>query len=128
MNVPGSDIAMALAAHLSVIPEVRVHAYMPDSFLPPGIVIQQPTIQWDTEDRTFCTRKFLFPLAVAVPRNHDSTAQAELDRLVTAIEERFQDDPGGDIQFARLLDARPVAVSSQGTDYPGYLISVEVVA
>lgn len=129
MSITGTQIAQALAAHLSAIPEVRVHAYMPDNFLPPGIVVHQPSISWDTPNRTFCSREFVFPVSVVVARTHDRTAQADLDRLVMAIEERM-DEPSGEalLDQMRLKSATPETFSVSGTDLPGYSLTVEVIA
>lgn len=123
-------LSEAVAASLSTVSDCRVHAYEPDSFLPPGIVVQQPTIVWDSSNRTFCTREWSFPLAVVVARATDKSAQDELDRIVTAIEERLGEDStlGGVAEYARLIDARPVTFTSSGVDYPGYTVTLQIVA
>jgi hypothetical protein len=129
MNVPGSDIAMALAEHLSAIPEVRVHAYMPDNFKPPGIVVHQPSINWATSNRTFCTREFTFPVSIVVARTHDRSAQAELDRILTAIEARMDESTDSELLGQmRLMSATPENFSVSGVDLPGYSVTVEVIA
>jgi hypothetical protein len=126
----GTDIAEALAAALSVIPGVRVHAYAPDTFLPPGIVVQQASMNWDTPDRTFCAFVWEFPIAVAVSRNQDAHAQLELYRIVEAIGDVLSENTtlGNVVNFTRLLTANPSTISSQGIDYPAYVISTQVLA
>jgi len=130
MAVDGVKVAEALASALSVIPGVRVHSFAPDTFLPPGIVLQQPTMTWDSTTRTFCAINWGFPAAVAVIRNTEAQAQAELFRIVGAIAEVLGEDPtiGGAAEFSRILSATPQAFNSQGTEYPGYLVNIECVA
>jgi len=128
--VNGRDISEALAAALSVIPDVRVYAYGPDSFLPPGIAVQQPTMNWEAGNRTFSAIQWTYPLLVAVARNSEREAQASLYRLVEAISDVLAEDHdlGGVVQTARLTTASPATVTSNGSDYPGYSITIEVIA
>jgi hypothetical protein len=128
--VNGRDIAEALTASLSVIPGVRIYAYGPDNFLPPGIAVQQPSMNWDTQNRTFDAIQWTFPLLVAVARNSEREAQASLYRLVEAISDVLAEDHdlGGHVQTARLTTASPATVTSNGQEYPGYSLTVEVIA
>jgi hypothetical protein len=128
--VNGRDIAEALAAALAVIPDVRTYAYGPDNFLPPGISVQQPTMNWESGSRTFCAIQWTYPLLVAVARNSEREAQASLYRLVEAISDVLAEDHdlGGLVQTARLTTASPATVTSNGQEYPGYSLTVEVIA
>ena len=128
--VNGADIAAALASALSVIPDVRTYAYGPDTFLPPGIAVQQPSMNWEAGNRTFDAITWQFPLLVAVPRNTEREAQASLYRLVEAISDVLAEDHdlGGFVETARLLNASPATVTSNGQDYPGFALTVEVIA
>jgi hypothetical protein len=126
----GQEIAEALATALSVIPDVRTYAWMPDSFSPPGIVVGQPSMDWEGDQRTFCNIAWEFPLTVAVLRNTDREAQAALYRVVEAIGDVLSEDHdlGGHVQTSRLLNANPVIISSSGQEFPAYVITVRVIA
>jgi len=126
----GQDISEALAASLSTIPDVRVHAFAPDTFLPPGIVIQQPVMTWETFNRSFCTIQWEFPIAVAVSRNTDRAAQTELFRLVEAIGDVLAENSTLDdvVNHTTVINATPGTITSQGIEYPSYVMTARVIA
>jgi len=128
MSVNGRDIAEALAAALSVA-GVRTYAYNPDTFVPPGIVVGQPTMDWES-DRTFCTLTWVFPITVAVSRNTDREAQSALFDTVAQIADVLADDHdlGGLVQTSRLLAAAPTTVTANGQEFPAYLLTVNILA
>jgi len=128
MSVNGRDIAEALAAALSVA-GVRTYAWLPDTFVPPGIVVGQPAMDWQTE-RTFCTQVWVFPITVAVSRNSDREAQAGLYDVVEAVAEVLSDDHdlGGLVQTSRLTTAVPTVVSANGQEFPAYQLTVNILA
>jgi hypothetical protein len=128
--VNGREIAEALAATLSAIPDIRIYAYGPDNFLPPGIAVQQPTMTWETQNRTFGAIQWTFPLLMAVARNSEREAQNSLYRLVEAVSDVLAEDHDlrGTVQTARLTTASPATVTSSGQEYPGYSLTVEVIA
>jgi len=130
MTASMKDLAEAIASALSDIPDCRVHAYPPDTFVPPGVVVQQPTLQWDSTSRTFDTVEWLFPIAVVAGRQQDIRALSDLNTLVTAVADRLGDDTtlGGIAEHSRLLDARPDTVGASGTDYPAYIVNLQVIA
>ena len=128
MSVNGRDIAEALAAALSVA-GVRTYAYNPDTFVPPGIVVGSPAMDWET-DRTFCTRVWVFPITVAVSRNSDREAQSALFDVVDAIADALADDHdlAGLVQTSRLLAAAPTTITANGQEFPAYQLTVNILA
>ena len=128
MGVNGRDIAEALAAALSVA-GVRTYAYLPDVFAPPGIVVGQPAMDWES-DRTFCTRVWVYPITVAVSRNSDREAQSALFDVVDAIADTLSDDHdlGGLVQTSRLTTAVPTTVTANGQEFPAYELTVNILA
>lgn len=124
-------LAKAIADHLSVIPDVRTWSYMGDGFKPPGIVVRQATISWESQWAAFGAKEWLFPLAVVVPRTHDLTGQTDLDRITQAIEARLTQNPDiapGVINEAMLVNSEPVNVTVAGVEYPGRVINLRVIA
>jgi hypothetical protein len=126
----GQDIAEALAGALSVIPDVRVYAWMPDTFNAPGIVVGQPAMDWEGDGRTFQNISWEFPVAVVVLRNTDREAQAALYRLVEAVADVLAEDHdlGGLVQTSRLLNASPTTVTTNGQELPAYALAIRIIA
>lgn len=125
------QIAKAIADHLAVIPDVRVHHYMPDGFTPPGIVIRQATIRWESQWAAFGRKEWLFPIALVVPRTHDLTGQIDLDRITSLVEHRLGQGPDlapGLVQESMLVDSQPVNVTVSGVEYPGRVINLRIIA
>lgn len=126
-----TQLAKAIADHLAVIPDVRVFPYMPDGFQPPGIVVRQATIRWESQWAAFGSREWVFPLAVVVARTHDLTGQTDLDRITTAVEDRLQQGPDlapDLITESVLIDSQPVNVTVSGVEYPGRVINLRIIA
>ena len=125
------QLAQAIAAHLSVIPDVRTYAYAPDGFQPPGIVVRQATIRWESPYAAFGQKEWLIPLAIVVARTHDLTGQDDIDRITTAVEDRLTQAPDVApdlINECMLVDSQPVNVSVSGVEYPGRVINLRVIA
>ena len=126
----GRDISEALAAALSVIPDVRVHAFAPDTFLPPGIVVQQPVMTWETQNRSWCTIQWEFPIAIAVSRNQDRAAQHALFNLVEAVGDVLAENSTLDdiVNHTQVISANPGSITSGGIEYPVYILTARVIA
>lgn len=125
------QVAQAIADHLSVIPDVRVHAYAPDGFQPPGIVVRQAEIRWESQYAVFGRKEWLVPVAIVVARTHDLTGQDDIDRITTAIEDRLTQAPDVApdlINECMLVDSLPVNVTVSGVEYPGRVINLRVIA
>jgi hypothetical protein len=125
------QIAKAIADHLAVIPDVRVYHYMADAFTPPGIVIRQATIRWESQWAAFGRKEWLFPIALVVPRTHDLTGQIDLDRITGLVENLLGQGPDlapGLVQESRLVDSQPVNVTVSGVEYPGRVINLRIIA
>jgi len=128
--INGTDLAEALATLLGEILDIRVHPYPPDTFLPPGAVVGQPTLSWETDNRTFTAIQWTFPITLAVARPTEREAQMELLRMVEAVGDVLAEsaDLGGLAQSTRLMSAAPAQVTASGIDYPAYLCSAEIIA
>ena len=128
--VTGRELAEAIATQLSGIANCRVYAFNPDTFQPPGIVVGQPSLSWNTPDRTFGQIQWTFTIVVAVARPNDKTPHDELDRLLLAIADVLGEDPsiGGIASYSQLIDASPAPVVTGGVDLPGYIATLEVIA
>lgn len=122
------DAAQALADLVSSrVPGLRAWAFMPDSFVPDGFVVGQPEMDY-TRSQGFCTTTMTLPCYVVVSRNRDQAAQEALLDYVEQVEEQIQKDPnlGGACDVAQVQDARPQAVAVSGQEFPGYVVSIQV--
>ena len=129
MSAPASttvDVATVLGGLLATIPNVRVYTYVADTFRPPGLVIGQPDVDYANQQSGFCMAEWTFPVGMAVSRNQDKAAQAELSRLVAAVAQLLWDAEPPELFSVEPLDARPAAVQAGGTELPGYQMRVRV--
>lgn len=124
----GAVIAGALADVLSAIPDVRAWPYLPDPFLPPGIVVGQPELSFTAEQATFCSQSWTWPVYLVVARTSERHAQGELYRLLDAALAALAADPDlhGTVAHAHALSARPQTITAGGVDLPGYTLTVAV--
>jgi hypothetical protein len=125
-TVTTTDVAGTLAAILDTIEDLRVYAYVADTFRPPGALIMQPEIDYADPTATFCRATWQFPVGVVVSRNQDRKAQADLAEMVNQVAAALFDAEVEDVFSIEPLNAIPQTVTVAGQDLPGYLITVRV--
>jgi len=125
-----TELAQGIADALAPIVGVRVDPFPTDLALPPCVVVERPTIEWATEQRTFTGCRWEWPLTVVAARSRDKTAHDELDRIVTAVEQHLGEDPtlGGVARWAHLSSAVPVTATVNGQEFPAYELNLSMIA
>lgn len=131
-GVTTGDLADEIARILATIPDLRVYAWVADTFRPPGVVIGQPDIDYADTGSGFCKASWQFPLTIVASRNQDRDAQRKLADIVTAIVTAIADVELNDSVILsntfsiEPLTAVPITATVAGQDLPGYLLRVEI--
>lgn len=117
--------AEALADVLGSINGLRSYPLLPDQFSPPGVVVGQPTFDYQTAPEVPCSLQMEVPGYLTVARSSDRQAQVQLLDFVEAIDGVLDKDEtlGGRVVHAALLRATPATVSTSGQDLPSYELS-----
>jgi hypothetical protein len=123
-------VADALGMVLKEVPGLRVHAYLPDTFTPPGIVVGQPTVDFANPDAAFCWAVWDYPLTLVVARSSDRVAQQDLLNHLRGVVSALRANPtlSGNARTSQVTTATPGTVEVNGTALPMYSIAVSVYA
>ena len=119
------DVAEVLSALLSGIDGLRVYSYVPDTVRVPCAVVMQPDIDFADPESAFCAATWVFPVNLVVSRANERQAQKDMSQLLLDIVTALGADVPG-VHSIEPLDARPITVTVNGQDQPGYILRVRV--
>ena len=119
------DVAEVLSALLGGIDGLRVYSYVPDNARVPCVVISQPTLNFVDPESAFCAATWVFPVHLVVARANERQAQKDMSQLLLDIVTALGADVPG-VHSIEPLDARPITVTINGQDQPGYLLNIRV--
>jgi hypothetical protein len=111
---------------------LRVYDTVPDTFMPPGLVVGQLSITWDLVFARGADSATVDLILIA-GRMSDRAAQDYLDSLLTpsgasSIKAKVEADQtlSGTVTSVRVARAEPIPVSVSGVEMLGYRFSVEL--
>jgi hypothetical protein len=111
---------------------LRVYDTIPDTFMPPGLVVGQLSITWDLVFARGADSATVDLILIA-GRMSDRAAQDYLDSLLTpsgatSIKAKVEADQtlSGTVTSVRVARAEPILVSVSGVEMLGYRFSVEL--
>lgn len=124
-TVQTTDITEVLAELLKSVDGLRAYPYVADNVRVPAAVISQPSIDFADQEASFCSATWVFPVHLVTMRNNERTAQQEMSKLIIEVVNALKTDVDG-VFSVEPLDARPVPVTVNGQDLPGYLLNVRI--
>ena len=105
---------MALAGMLEPITDLRVYAYVADTFRPPGVVIAQPDVDFADGQSGYCRATWMYPLTIVVSRSNDREAQSDLSRLLLEVARALDSTPPPGVFSVEPLDGHPTTANVAG--------------
>ena len=124
-TVQTTDVSAILAGLLETIEDFRVYPFVPDNARVPCAVISQPDIDYVDQDAAFCSATWVFPVHLVTSRSNDRAAQQKMSQLLLDIVTALKADVPG-VFSIEPLNARPITVTVNGQDLPGYLLQVRI--
>lgn len=123
-----ADTAELLAGILAGIDGLRSYPYVADKFMPPGVIVGLPTIDYADPASGFCNATYDHELVLVVSRNQDLQAHRDLSKWLAAIAAAIaaadKATPAGSSIEVRTATPGPINVSGQ--ELPGYTLRVLV--
>ena len=128
-----SAVREAIKTALESVPNLRAYDTIPDSLVPPGVIVGQLSFNWDQVIPKASLDQATIDVVVIVGRMNERTAQDKLDAYLAgtgsgSIRTALQNDTtfGGTLAGSILQSANPLSATVSGVEMLAYRFQMEL--